>query len=352
MFFTSNVFIFSSCSKDEKLPEPKTIEKQVFKTDLSNQQASIAHQDKTLSSESISTKFQTQTEISHLKQRVFKNVYRKLTSDSAEHMSTHNLPISSHNSEQQFFSKKEELNIAPSCSNEESFHQFSFWIGSGFNYLNYIQTSASETESGNFSDQTLSALSVGADVYINHKSKFDFQYNQVSGKISTQGETILDKTDLIRKSTAIDFQYLVFQKEQNSYTLLFGLNEHHIPILSTDYEKSLVNLLDNQLLTASFGVKYKRKYKSHFNYEANLNYQKLISAKSLNRHHLQVNPKFIFDGSLGVSRNFDSGFYLGLYWSIQSLDFEYEITRSSNTSKGSEKILDSNIQLRLGWDIL
>ncbi len=348
MFFTSLLFILSSCSKNEKNPEPKTIEKQDFKTKLSTQQASFEQKDNTHPPESISTKSQT----SHIKQRVFKNVYRKLTSDSTQHISTHNLSISSQNKDRQFFSKKEEPILDPSCSDEASLHQFSFWIGSGFNYLNYIQTSTSETESGNFSDQTLSAISIGADVHISNKSKFDFQYNQVSGKISTQGETTLDKTDLVRKSVAIDFQYLLLQKEQNSYTLLFGLNEHHVPILSTDNEKSLVNLLDNQLLTASFGVKYKRKHKSHFNYEASLNYQKLFAAKSLNGHNLQINPKFIFDGSLGVSRYFDSGFYLGLYWSIQSIDFEYELTRLSNTSKGSQSILDSNIQLRLGWDIL
>lgn len=239
----------------------------------------------------------------------------------------------------------------PICVKEKKNALFSFWLGFGFHYSKYSQTSNIETESGNFTDQSLSSLSVGAQVPLNDKSNIDVQYHQTSEKIPIQGETTLDKTDFVRKSIRVGYQIQFFQKNQHRSALYIGIQQHRLPLLSTDENRNLVNLLDNELMTAIIGVNYNYENSNKLTYEANLSYQQLLSASSLNGFQVNMKQNLILDTSLGLKRKFDSGFYVGLYWGLQSLDLSYELSRNNKTSSGTEKLIDSVAQIRLGWDL-
>lgn len=58
----------------------------------------------------------------------------------------------------------------------------------------------------------------------------------------------------------------------------------------------------------------------------------------------------MFDGSLGVSRKFTERLRAGLYWFGQYQDYQYEFTRDGNFVQGDQTLLNSNIQIRLGWE--
>jgi hypothetical protein len=229
---------------------------------------------------------------------------------------------------------------------------FSVWAGLGAAYFNFNQKSSVATESGDFSDLPFPITSFGGSAGWGENACINFQFHAQTIKIETQSTTAIDKKEFSQKSLSVDFQYAFSQNENKKYSFLLGVQNHHNPFLSTDTNNDVVNVLDNELTTASVGLKANYLVTSNYDYEIFIRYQTLMSAKSSSGYAFKVTPNLIFDGSLGVNRHFSSGLKAGLFWYGQFQDYKYDFTRDGSTSSGSQHFLNSNIEFRIGWEFL
>lgn len=249
---------------------------------------------------------------------------------------------------------KDHIGIAPKIENPKVNSDFkptfSAWIGSGVNYLNFVQKSTVETESGQFSSIIAPTVAVGSNVSFTENSEVEFQFNDYLGEIKTKGETIIDKNSFHLKTLALEYRYLLIDSQSYKYHLLFGLQLHQMPFLSTDSNNNTVNVLDNEMLNGSIGFKVEKANSHKFKYELMLKYQPKISAKNLNGYDFKTQSEVNFDGVVGISRDYSNGLNVGLYWYGQYQNFNYSFIRSSESTTGSQTFFNSNFEIRFGWD--
>lgn len=128
-----------------------------------------------------------------------------------------------------------------------------------------------------------------------------------------------------------------------------GFEIHQLPFLNITQDGN-VNLLENQLKNILVGVKYNKFLSPSFESEIFLRYQHLIHSSSTEGFVFKANPQFMFDGSIGITKHFTSGYRWGLFWFGQSQDFDYEFIRRNDKTSGRQSVLNSNIQIRFGYN--
>ncbi len=238
--------------------------------------------------------------------------------------------------------------IQPKEKHQET--MFYVWGGAGFDYLKFTQSSSVTTETGEFSTMTGPSTSYGANVRVSEKSNIEFQYHDLPGKISKTGATAIDKDNFSWKTMSLDYQRKISSSKDLNYTLLLGVQTHQTPFLSTDDTNGVVNLVDNEMTNASVGMKINYIWSPQYEYEFMLRYQSVLSSKSMGSYDFSAKSNLMFDGSVGLSRHFDNGFKLGVYWFGQYQDLKYDFTRSGTTTSGTQNFLNSNIEIRFGWE--
>lgn len=225
----------------------------------------------------------------------------------------------------------------------------SVWGGLGANYLRFKQAGASDVENGEFSNLVAPTLFTGANIRITKRSYLEFDYHDWPGKITTTAEFQINKTGYNWKSLVGEFQYRFLENDRAYYSLLLGVQIHQIPILSV-HTDGYASLFQNELQNGSIGIKATYLGNSNFEYEYFARYQTILSSKSLNGYDFKAQSKFLFDGSVGVSRHFDNGFKAGVYWFGQYQDFKYNFKRDGTLTSGGQTLFNSIIQLRIGWE--
>lgn len=238
--------------------------------------------------------------------------------------------------------------IQPKEKHQET--MFYVWGGAGFDYLKFTQSSSVTTETGEFSTMTGPSTSYGANVRVSEKSNIEFQYHDLPGKISKTGATAIDKDNFSWKTMSLDYQRKISSSKDLNYTLLLGVQTHQTPFLSTDDTNGVVNLVDNEMTNASVGMKINYIWSPQYEYEFMLRYQSVLSSKSMGSYDFSAKSNLMFDGSVGLSRHFDNGFKMGVYWFGQYQDLKYDFTRSGATTSGTQNFLNSNVEIRFGWE--
>ena len=227
------------------------------------------------------------------------------------------------------------------------------WAGAGYNYVDYRQSVKSR---GTVSDHRLKGPSeyletgfVGAnnwggvfsakytpgDVNIDQGDGTNFGASYLWTTISMEG--ILRK---VSKFTLYDIPIV--------YGLRIGVQQHRTPFVFLDSDAAL-QMKSNEMMTASAGIlaEWQRR---RWTYYWLVRYQYPLSTKADGANTFSIDPKFAFDGSLGLSYNFTQRFKTGLFWYGQWHQFNFIYGDGTQTNQGFQTLFYSNIDLRFGFD--
>lgn len=227
--------------------------------------------------------------------------------------------------------------------------KFRVWAGVGANYLRFEQHSDSNVESGEFAKLMAPILMASIGFGLTDHLSLVLEYHDWPGSITTRPETQIDRKDYHWKSMLAEIQYRFFERERWFASVLFGVQTHHVPFISVHIDGA-ANLLENEIRNLSLGLKANYFESRNLEYEIFMRYQSLISSASLNQYDFKATPQLVFDGSLGMSKRYDSGLRLGVYWFGQYQSYVYEFMRDGRSAAGRQTFFNSNLQLRIGYD--
>lgn len=225
---------------------------------------------------------------------------------------------------------------------------FKVWGGLGMNYLSFYQSGSGDLDSGTFSKMSLPTYAFGLYGHVADGSALDFQYQQWPGGIN-KGSANINTTNYTIKQMSAEYEGRVFAKEDSSAWLTLGYQIEQLPFLTVD---SLNNtgLYENELQGVTLGGRYFYKSKSKLEYETSLRYYLITGSRNLNGQTFSAKAGNLVDGTLGISRRFDSGLRFGAYWLLQYQNFKYDFNMDGVSSSGTQTFTDSNVQLRIGYD--
>lgn len=223
-------------------------------------------------------------------------------------------------------------------------------LGVGIDYSIFRQSGNSNSTSGNFGSLALPSLALALKYRLNHVLKLNLEYQIAPGEIKTSDLAPIDQKSFNRKSTIFEFAYIFSQNHNSHYSIITGFQSHEFPFLSED-SNSQLNLLKNTFLNFSIGLGYSYLFISNYELDLILRHQNMLNSQSLNHYDLKTSSGIDFDGSLGITKIFKSGLKLGLFWFGQQHTFNYDFLRDANLSQGSQDFFDSNLQLRIGWNL-
>nr|BFD59697.1 hypothetical protein CKG001_18040 [Bdellovibrio sp. CKG001]BFD63061.1 hypothetical protein BdHM001_17420 [Bdellovibrio sp. HM001] len=226
------------------------------------------------------------------------------------------------------------------------------YLGTGANYLSMEQISSDNTESGKYATLKGPTAIIGAQIHFNEQHSLELQYNSWPGEVRADpAMATLRENTFNWNSYLAEYQYQFSSQGPRRYSLLLGLQRHEIPFLSTAGD-GVVDILQNDFMNGSLGFKVSHLGDSGWVYEAFLRYQHPLSAQSAQGYDFTTSPKMMFDGSLGVSRKFGEHLRVGAYWFGQYNSYDYTFDRDGSPVSGTQSLLNSNIQVRFGWEFL
>jgi hypothetical protein len=226
-------------------------------------------------------------------------------------------------------------------------------IAGGFNYQSHSQTLGSSTTLG-FQSLDFPSLGIKAS-QVGEKWIFSGEYKYQPGKVSKVSSpfTMSDR----------EFEWSSFTLEggrnwkndffgpRSRFTYLFGLQHHQLPFfqIQTGNEVEIKTLVMTNL---SMGAMFTFELNKRTWFESFMRYQVPYSAGLLaTSSQVSVDPKFAFDGSLGILFERRKNQYVGIYWLGQwhSYSFTSKDAVDLTETKGSQSLFYSNIDLRYIW---
>ncbi|MBL7545436.1 MAG: hypothetical protein JNL11_16570 [Bdellovibrionaceae bacterium] len=229
---------------------------------------------------------------------------------------------------------------------DDSFFVIKFF--GGFNYCSVNQSTLVETENGNFSQQTLSQIGISVNLNLSPKSILDFTHRRVEAPIPTQGETTLDKAMISRAVTTFGLNYMFKEMLSSSYALILAFKNAWLPMLSTDVEKSVVNVYTNEANSVGVGIQYNYKLKENVNWYAAGSVFKLIHARSQNRLPLDMNDQLQFNASIGMNTRISKRLEIGIAFENDQSQFQYTTHRNNSTSSGKLGLNETSVLIKMG----
>lgn len=226
---------------------------------------------------------------------------------------------------------------------------FSIKFFSGFNYYLFNQTTTTETENGNFSQQTLSQMGFSIGVNLNPKMDVEFSHRQIKANIPTQSETILDTASSTRTSTMIDLSYILKELMRSSYSALVSFKNSLIPALSTDFDNSLVSVVSHELSSIGIGIKYKYYLKNNSEVFFKSQIFKLLEARSQNKISLAMSDKSQFSLSVGLNKFITNSAEIGVELEHNQAQFPYRYHRNGDDFTGELNSQDTSVLLKIGF---
>jgi len=226
---------------------------------------------------------------------------------------------------------------------------FDISVGVGVDYSILRQNGNSNSTSGSFDSLAFPSTALAFKYRLNNALKLNLEYQIAPGEIKTIDLSPIDQNSYNRNSTIFEFEYIFSQNQNSRYSILTGFQSHEFPFLSENSNNQL-NLLKNTFLNFSIGLGYSFLSLSNYEFDLFLRYQNMLTSQSLNGYDFKTHSGINFDGSLGVTKIYNSGLKLGLFWFGQQHTFSYDFLRDTNLCQGSQYFFDSNLQLRIGWN--
>lgn len=275
---------------------------------------------------------------------IWKNLFA--TKKMSTPATTYQTPDSTQNS------TLEAIASEPVCS--ESDKRLTLSAGLGSNYLKFDQSNTNAQESGQFSAVTSPTFMAEARLQWNKKWAYSFSYNQMPGKVQTPTSVSINNDNYTWSYFGAEAVRRVGEGPAGTqFFLLGGLQRHQMPFLvgGSVYD---VDLIQNQLVTGSLGVRMEWQPQDKWFFESFLRYQAPLSSTS-SSGNFKISAATSFDGLVGISRQLSEHWRLGVYWFGQSHTFTYNYSSADNTTErqGTQKLFNSDLQLRFAyqWDL-
>ena len=240
-------------------------------------------------------------------------------------------------------------------------NKFGIWFGSGFNYLQYKQTSP--RIGSNLDYQSFKGPSYFAKVWLWINDEWDLS---ATAKISP-GD--VDSSDEVQVADGAynwviyageatyypaDWTPTYFKKYKGQVGVRFGIQHHIVPFIArTGESETEVDIETNNITMATVGLKTYLFKSARWTYEAFMRFQYPV----IEGDEFDVFPKFAFDGSVGAIYNSKKNWQVGVFWYGQwheyafTHDDQYFKNQSQDAEiSGDQTLFFSNIELRLGYN--
>jgi hypothetical protein len=231
---------------------------------------------------------------------------------------------------------------------EEIVKKWTIWVGAGINYLSYAQSSYWSDELA-FESIDKPSLYFEVNYVVDQNMEFSLLGTKAPGKSRSSESLKFSQNDYAWLVSAIDMTYYLKTPEilKSDFASLrsgprFGLQYHDKPYLLLD--ESIDNTIKfgtMKILMATLGwqVRIPLKGKTHF-----VGFMRNQFFLSSNDQNLSVKKQTAFDGSVGLQDEITKKIVYGLFWYGQ-----YQRMIFNGSTMQSEKLLFSNIELRIGW---
>lgn len=226
---------------------------------------------------------------------------------------------------------------------------FGLRIGAGANHLQYKQSGTNLTN-GSFSNLSAPALSAAVKILFNKKSSVELQYSKWSGSVQSNS-TQLSKSQYDLQSINAEYQYRLSDKTLIYPAILLGYRNEQTPFFAVNAQGQS-HITTNDLQAAYIGAEYSSLSRSKVKYEAALRYYFPVASKNLESESLKIHSGLWMDGSLGMTKQFNNGFRLGLHWILQYQDLNYNFTYDNISTSGTQNMINNTLQLRIGYDFM
>ncbi|GEM_PF-4084364 len=227
--------------------------------------------------------------------------------------------------------------------------KFSIKFFSGFNYYLFNQSTTTETENGNFSQQTLSQLGFAIGMNLNPKLDVEFSHRQIQASIPIQSETVLDTTSSTRTLTIFELGYLIKEIIRSSYSALVSFKNSLIPALSTDFNNSEVNVVSHELSSIGVGIKYRNYLRNNSELFLKGQIFKLLDARSQNKISLNMSDRSQFGLSVGLNKSITQSTEIGIELEHSQGQFPYRYHRNGDDFTGLLHSQDTSVLLKIGF---
>lgn len=235
---------------------------------------------------------------------------------------------------------------------EENWHSSGWWawVGTGFNYIDYGQSTPRGTATSHGGESGSKYFEVGFNG--NKGWGGVFGYKDTPGRMS--GNLPVDNPKFNWSTISVEalMRRLSSIRLFNSpvaYGVRVGVQQHRTPFMSLNSDADSLVMTTNEMRTASVGVlaEWMRHRWTHYWL---MRYQVPFSSQATGSSQFSITPTFAFDGSLGSSYNVTERFKAGLFWYGQWHQYNFVYSDSDVTNSGFQSLFYSNIDFRLGFD--
>lgn len=226
------------------------------------------------------------------------------------------------------------------------------WTGFGLNYFRLGQTADSDLETATFSNFAGPTLMGEIIVSLKNLYTFILGYHDQPGRIEQSAFGLTASNSRWQTITLdVGIPWTEFDMGDTPVKLGWraGLMRHRFPFLYVD--DGIVNQVFNDLNSLAVGVETELPLNRQWMFDGFLRYQYPLAASS-SVGAVQYRSQLSFDGSVGIARKLNEHWMMGLYWFGQSQAMTYNYSNGAESAAGTQNFFNSNIQLRLGYELL
>ncbi|RYZ76110.1 MAG: hypothetical protein EOP05_06010 [Proteobacteria bacterium] len=222
---------------------------------------------------------------------------------------------------------------------------FWLWGGLGANYQFYQQTIPSIQGSGTFQNIQAPVVSIRGG-FQGDTWGLSTGFRQTPGQMESKGRTRVINGGY--HWTTLEIEGL--RRVSPSWNLRFGVQHHLMPFMVFQPATQILDVRTNTLTMATLGFDKSFPIANKVRGEWTLRYQQPISSGASDGERFDVKSKAAFDGSLGGIYNLNENTRLGLFWYGQYHQYRFNYGSGMEEFSGTQKILYSNIEVRLGLE--
>lgn len=232
--------------------------------------------------------------------------------------------------------------------------KWGLWGGFGVNLLKYEQETSIPSS---LEFQSIAGPSIYAKVFRSLSKEIAIQgtYNRSPGKTQSSSTIKVNEGEynwsfLTSEMTYFKNDWLYrYKKYLTQVGVQGGIQYHIVPFItrSDPNDTTVASVITNEIIYAALGGTWLIHYDRYWLFETFMRYQYPISSGD----KFDVDPKFAFDGSVGIIYKWKPNWRAGVFWYGQwhSYDFNGH-TDAFATVSGSQTLFFSNVEFRLGWE--
>ena len=223
--------------------------------------------------------------------------------------------------------------------------------GIGFGYVDFSQSGSGSLDSASFGSTATPVIDGRIDAEFSKKWGFGLEYSDLASSPQASAGLPISSASFHWKTLSAEGSYTLAENESSKFSLLFGIQKESIPFFSVDSHGN-GSVGTNELDNLSLGVGYVRHGSGDFDYTATLRLEIPVVSSAIDSDSYQASAMPMMDGQIGVTKRFGKHVRLGLIWFGQYIHSTYTSSQQGNASNGTQTLMNSNFQLRFGYDFL